>query len=233
MQKKSLIIGANWKMNPAPAGFDAPDSPYRSGVNRTVIVFPSAIDLAACIKAQLTVGAQCGRPEANGAFTGDIAMKESQRIGCTHVLCGHSERREHHGETDEFIAEQMHAAQKNGLIPVLCIGENADQREMDETKEVLAEQLLRVREVSGMIIAYEPVWAIGSGKCATPDDVNEMHAFIRSLLKDKSTKILYGGSVTGKNAAEYFAQEYVDGALVGGASLKPDEFKKIVETESR
>ncbi len=225
---KKFFIGANWKMNTVPLGWDAADSPYISTGNPNIVVFPSSLDLCRCIEKKLSVGAQCGRPETAGAFTGDIAMQELKKRGCTHVLCGHSERRQHHHETDADIALQVQGALKNGLIPIFCIGENADQREMGETEEVLAEQLLRCASVKGMIIAYEPVWAIGTGKTPTPKEVSETHAFIRSLLKDKKTQILYGGSVTGNNAAGFFAEEEIDGALVGGASLKPEEFRKIV-----
>lgn len=233
MPKKKLFIGANWKMNTAPVQWNAPDSPYRSSGNPDVVVFPSFLDLHSCLEKKLAVGGQYGRPEAAGAFTGDIAMKELRNIGCTHVLCGHSERRRHHEENDAFVAKQIESALENGLTPVLCIGENADQREMGETEEVLAEQLLQCAKTEGMIVAYEPVWAIGTGKTPTPKEVNDTHAFIRSLLKDKNTRILYGGSVTGENAAGFFAEEEIDGALVGGASLKPEEFRKIVEAARR
>ncbi len=216
-------------MNAAPVGWDTPDSPYVSSEAVDVAVFPTAIDLRLCIAAKLSVGAQCGRPETAGAFTGDIAMQQIKSIGCTHVLCGHSERRQHHEENDEYIAKQVLSALENGLIPVLCIGENSDQREMGETKEVLAEQLLALAETEGMIVAYEPVWAIGTGKTPTASEANETHAFIRSLLKDKNTRILYGGSMNSANAAEFLAQPEIDGGLIGGASLKPEEFRKIVE----
>ncbi len=226
---KQFFIGANWKMNTAPPGWDASDSAYAPTGNSEVVVFPSTLDLHRCMERKLRVGAQCGRPETAGAFTGDIAMQELKKIGCSYVLCGHSERRQHHHETDADIALQVQAALQNGLTPLLCIGENADQREMDETQEVLAEQLLRCASTKGMIIAYEPVWAIGTGKTPTPKEVRETHAFIRSVLKDKKTRILYGGSVTGENAAGFLAEKEIDGALVGGASLKPEEFRKIVE----
>ncbi len=233
MPKKKLFIGANWKMNQAPLLWDASDSPYRSNGNPDVVVFPSSLDLHSCIQEKFAVGGQYGRPEAAGAFTGDIAMKELRKVGCTHVLCGHSERRRHHEESDAFVAKQVESALQCGLTPVLCIGENADQREMDETKEVLAEQLLRCVAMKDMIVAYEPVWAIGTGRTPTQKEVDETHKFIRSLLKDKSTRIIYGGSVTGENAAGFFAEEEIDGALVGGASLKLEEFRKIVTAAKR
>lgn len=216
-------------MNAAPVGWDASDSPYFSMSNIDVVVFPTSIDLRMCTQKKLSVGAQYGRPETAGAFTGDIAMQEIRAVGCTHVLCGHSERRQHHEESDEMISKQVISALQCGLIPLLCIGENADQREMGETKEVLAQQLLAVSNVEGMIVAYEPVWAIGTGKTPTAPEANETHAFIRSLLKDKNTRILYGGSMNSANAAEFLAQPEIDGGLIGGASLKPEEFRKIVD----
>lgn len=231
---KKFFIGANWKMNAAPKGSMSEGSPYFSDGDPQIVVFPMYSDLQNCIRSgQLIVGAQCGRGEPQGAFTGDVSMKYLKEFGCSYVLCGHSERRQHHHETDADIALQVQEAIKCGLIPILCIGENADQREMDETQEVLAEQLLRCASTEGMIIAYEPVWAIGTGKTPTPKEVRETHAFIRSVLKDKKTRILYGGSVTGDNAAGFFAEEEIDGALVGGASLKPEEFRKIVEAARR
>ncbi len=157
-------------------------------------------------------------------------MTMLKEFGCSYVLCGHSERRQHHEESDESVLKQVVAAADAGLIPVLCIGETADQREMNETNEVLARQLKGLRESPEMLIAYEPVWAIGSGKTPSPEEANAAHTFIRSLLKNKMIRILYGGSVTAKNAAGFFAQPEIDGALVGGASLKLDEFRGIVES---
>ena len=229
MSNRKAFLGANWKMNPTPIGWDGADSPYRSTDAVDVVIFPTALDLRRCAEKKFTVGAQCARPEANGAFTGDIAMQQVKAAGCTHVLCGHSERRQHHEESDAFVALQVASALENGLTPVLCIGENADQREMGETKEVIAEQLLAVSNIEGMIVAYEPVWAIGTGKTPTANEANETHSFIRSLLRDKSTQIIYGGSMNASNAAEFLAQPDIDGGLIGGASLKPEEFRKIVE----
>src|SRR3989338_3948569 len=122
---KKFLIAANWKMNPAPAGFDAPDSPYRADSGVDVVVFPSLIDLHRCLIAQLIVGAQYGRPEKSGPLTGDVSIWELEKMGCRHVLCGHSERRENHKETDEFVAQQAIAALEAGIHPIVCIGETA------------------------------------------------------------------------------------------------------------
>ncbi len=250
MLKKQLFIGANWKMNPPPKGSMSEGSPYFSDGDPQIVVFPMFIDIQNCIRCgQLINGAQCGRAEPEGAFTGDVSMKILKEFGCSYVLCGHSEHRRYHHETDEEVSQQLSAAIEAGLIPILCIGETADERMRGETHEKLKTQLGIVlkahssklpfgpqwltsnqnEKTQSFLIAYEPVWAIGTGKTPTPEEVNEIHAFIRSLLKEKSTRIIYGGSVTGDNAAGFFAQKNIDGALVGGASLKPEEFKKIVE----
>ena len=230
---RKKFIGANWKMNPPPLSSLKKGSPYHHDY---VVVFPMATDIAACIDAGLTVGGQCGHPKDTGAFTGDIPMNTLKSFGCTHVLCGHSERRQYHGDTDTYIAEQVDAALKHGLIPILCIGETEEQREAGKTHDVLKKQLSAVLtnlssklSAKNFLIAYEPVWAIGSGKTPTPADVNNTHAFIRSLLPTDDIRIMYGGSMNGGNAEDLLSQEHVDGGLPGGASLRPGEFQKIVE----
>lgn len=229
-------------MHEPPAGWSDGDSPYRRTDAAEVMVFPSVIDIAACVDAGLTTGAQCGHPQTEGAFTGDICMKMLAGHGCRYVLCGHSERRQHHHESDEFIAEQVAAAINVGMIPILCIGETADERELGQAEEVVKRQLHAVLHHSeffmlnsAFVIAYEPVWAIGSGKNATAAEAQEMHAFIRSLLPADirgDLRIIYGGSVKDDNAAELIAQPDIDGFLVGGASLVPEEFRAIVATVS-
>lgn len=225
------IIAANWKMNAPPQGWDAEDSPYKPRDGADVIVFPSLPDLHFCLETFLIVGAQAGRPELSGAFTGDISMQMLAAHGCRYVLCGHSERRIHHHEQDDFIARQVKAAATAGLVPVLCVGETADEREMGQAQDVIRRQMASVGE-TGAIIAYEPVWAIGNGDTASADDAQEMHAFIRSLLPAGTrdgTHILYGGSVKPDNATELIAQPDIDGFLVGGASLIPADFRKIID----
>lgn len=230
MKDRKFLISANWKMNPAPAGFDAGNSPYRAHADVDVVVFAGCTDLHRCIGAKLTTGAQCGRPEPTGAFTGDVSIAMLKALGCRYVLCGHSERRKYHGETDAFVMEQAIAALEAGLHPIVCVGETEEERAKKKQNAVVERQLKALP--AGATIAYEPVWAIGTGKTATPNDAEEMHAFIRGLLpKDQkeSTRILYGGSMNAANAEELLKQKDVDGGLIGGASLKPDEFKKIVE----
>lgn len=231
------IVAANWKMNPPPNGWDAADASYRPHANVEVIVFPSSVDIDACVKQKILTGAQCGRSEPSGAFTGDLSMNMIASHGCRYVLCGHSERRQHHHESDEMIVEQVKAAIEAGLMPILCIGETADEREMGNAEETVQRQLNAVLEKFSILnsefcIAYEPVWAIGTGKTATPEDAQAMHAFIRSLVSSDfrdSIRIIYGGSVKAESAPSLSAMPDIDGFLVGGASLKPEEFARIVD----
>lgn len=236
---RKKFIGANWKMNPPPPDALRAGSAYH-GTEATVVVFPMATDITACIDAGLVVGGQCGHPKDTGAFTGDIPMKTLKTLGCNYVLCGHSERRQYHGDTDAFIAAQIDTALRHGLIPILCIGETEEEREAGKTHDVLKTQLSAVLTnlsskltAENFLIAYEPVWAIGSGKTPTPADANSTHTFIRSLLPHKDIRIIYGGSMNGDNAADLLSQEDVDGGLPGGASLKPDEFQKIIAGATR
>lgn len=238
MTPRPPLVAANWKMNPPPTGWDAPDSPFRPVAGVDVIVCPTFIDIPACISSGLVTGAQCGRPEQHGAFTGDASMKMAADKGCTYVLCGHSERRQHHHETDAFIAQQVQAALDLGLTPILCIGETADERELGQEKETVKRQLSIVlaadsSQLAALVLAYEPVWAIGTGKTASAQDAQDMHAFIRGLLPEscrEKVRIIYGGSVKPDNAAELIKQPDIDGFLVGGASLRPEEFASIVKT---
>lgn len=220
------FIAANWKMNPAPAGFDAKDSPYRQTASVDVVVFPVVTDLQKVRSAELMFGAQGGRPEAKGSFTGDVSIKQLADAGCRYVLCGHSERRKFHGEDDDYVMQQVIAALENNLHPILCIGET-EEEDPKNIRHILKKQLQGLPADEKILIAYEPSWAIGSGTPRTPDDVQEIHSFIRSLL-EKPTRILYGASVNEDNAAGLIAQKDVDGFIVGGASLDPVAFRKIV-----
>jgi len=225
------FIGANIKMNPLPKDLAC----YKSTTNADVVIFPSFLDLEQCIAKKLVTGAQWGHPNGNGAATGDVSMTMLKTIGATHVLCGHSERRKNHGESDTFVTEQVHAAMDNGLVVILCIGEMEAEHAMKKTNEIVKRQLKAVTDrckltADQCIIAYEPVWAIGSGKTPTMNDIQSIHRFIRSLLPDVDIRILYGGSVNAQNASEIFGCDGVDGALVGGASLDPQGFKKIVDS---
>lgn len=218
------LIAANWKMNAAPAGFESAQA-FRSTDSADVVVFPSTLDIHAVVKAGIITGGQASRPEEKGAFTGDVSIHALKNAGCTYVLCGHSERRQHHHETDEDIARQADAAKALGLTPILCVGETLAEREAGKEEEVVGRQLSLVKDIP--VVAYEPVWAIGTGKTATTEQVAAMHAFIRSIV-GADTKILYGGSVKPDNAKELLGQPNVDGALVGGAALVADSFASIV-----
>ena len=186
------------------------------------------------------LGAQDVCAEAQGAFTGEVSAAMLKDVGCEYVIVGHSERRLIFREGDQLVARKFQAAQSRQLIPILCVGEQLADRDANRTMDVIARQLDPVLELSGIdafanaVIAYEPVWAIGTGRNATPEQAQEVHAFIRARLQARNakiaaeTRILYGGSVKAGNAAELFAQPDVDGGLIGGASLKADEFLAIL-----
>lgn len=243
MHERGYLIAANWKMHVPPEGFDTVDSPYRSAEHAEVMVFAPFLYVSACVKAGLITGAQCGHPEDTGAHTGCVSMAMIKHAGCEAVLCGHSERRHELGETDVLVMQQATSALDHGLHPIVCVGETADQRKAGSQHAVVQSQLSMILPLfsraprdaqhAALTIAYEPVWAIGTGVNATPDEAEEMHAFIRSLLPEfakKSARIIYGGSVTGENASSLLSQQNIDGALIGGASLKPEEFRLIVES---
>jgi triosephosphate isomerase len=187
----------------------------------------------------VALGAQSVCAEAQGAFTGEVSGAMLRDVGCRYVLVGHSERRQLYGETDALVARKFMSAQAQGLVPVLCVGETLEEREADRTGKVVARQLEAVLSVSGVasfakaVIAYEPVWAIGTGRTASPEQAQEVHALIRAKVAARdgtiaaSVRILYGGSVKASNARELFAMADIDGGLVGGASLKAEEFAQI------
>ncbi len=189
----------------------------------------------------IILGAQNVDVNATGAFTGDISPEMLKDVGATHIIIGHSERREYHHESDEFVAQKFAFLKENGLIPVLCIGETDAQNEAGETVAVCARQLDAVikahgvEALNGAIIAYEPIWAIGTGKAATAEDAQRIHASIRAHIAEqsetvaKNVVIQYGGSVKPENAAAYFAQPDIDGALVGGAALNAESFAAIAK----
>jgi triosephosphate isomerase len=185
------------------------------------------------------LGAQSVGAETQGAFTGEVSAPMLRDVGCRYVIVGHSERRHIFGESDALVARKFVAAQGAGLVPVLCVGETLDERESGRTNDVVARQMDAVLSVSGVrafaraIVAYEPVWAIGTGRNATPDQAQDVHAMIRGRLAGldgtiaQSVRILYGGSVKASNARDLFSMPDIDGGLVGGASLKADEFAHI------
>ncbi|WP_005032333.1 triose-phosphate isomerase [Holophaga foetida] len=239
------IVVANWKMNllrkDAAAFCEAFLKAYKPKGRVEVGIAPSFPLIRAVKNRVATSGAkvfaQNGHAEAKGAFTGEVSMPQIQDSGCDGVILGHSECRQYNGETEATLVPKIRAARENELLPLLCIGETLAQREANQTLEVLRQQLSILPEVGAgpLWLAYEPVWAIGTGKVATPEQVREVHAFIREevvrLLGEagKEVPILYGGSVTPDNFEELLTIPDVAGGLVGGASLVPEKFLKLVQ----
>lgn len=240
----STLVAGNWKTNLTGtlASELAEEIGHRLG--KGVAVFPPAV-YAERVRVGLAdsgvaLGLQDVSEQSFGATTGDHAAEQLLDVGCTYALVGHSERRARHGETNESVAEKAKAASEAGLIPVVCCGEQLAERESDTQEAVVEGQLAEViSALSGRewVIAYEPVWAIGTGQTASAEQAQAMHAFIRRLLGEQDpaerTKILYGGSVNAANAAGFAACKDIDGALVGGASLKIDEFVAIAAAFQR
>ncbi|MFN4088422.1 MAG: triose-phosphate isomerase [Alphaproteobacteria bacterium] len=248
MARRPLIAG-NWKMNcllvegTHLAGTLVGRVAEEPRIAAELLVCPPATLLAPVGEllrgTVIALGGQDCHAAANGAHTGDVAAEMLADAGCTHVIVGHSERRADHGETDATVGAKAAAALRAGLVAIVCVGETAAQREAGEALEVVRTQVRgSVPEGAtprSLVLAYEPVWAIGTGKVARPEDVAEMHAAIRrelaGILADgASVRILYGGSVKPDNAAELLGLDDVDGALVGGASLKADDFWAIAKT---
>ncbi len=244
---RTPIAAGNWKMHGTRAETASLLGAMVGGLDSArkaeVIVFPTFVHIGDALDAVgdsgIAVGAQNVSDQPKGAFTGEVSAPMLADMGVTHTLVGHSERRALFGESDEAVAAKFIAASKAGLVPVLCVGESLDERESGATEAVVKRQLEAVVSAAGAgalnnaIVAYEPVWAIGTGKTATPEQAQAVHAFIRGLLAEHdanmagSLRILYGGSVKGSNAAELFGMDDVDGGLVGGASLNADDFLKI------
>jgi triosephosphate isomerase len=242
------IAAGNWKMHGDLASnaslFEAIDGAAKATSGQVMIFAPavyldSLLRQAAELDSPIIIGAQNMSEHESGAYTGEISGAMVKDLGCTHVLVGHSERRSLYHETNEVVASKFAAALTSDLVPVLCVGETLEEREADQTMAVVLGQIDAVASVVGYeavcnaVVAYEPVWAIGTGKTATPEQAQEVHQQIRAHLKAQvgdladSTAILYGGSVNGSNADELFSMADIDGGLVGGASLKADAFSAI------
>ncbi|MBN2020507.1 MAG: triose-phosphate isomerase [Sedimentisphaerales bacterium] len=250
--RKPFIAG-NWKMN--TDGHSAVKL-AESIVSGCSDLDSGSVDVAVCppfvylqqagkalSSSRVALGAQDVYFEQKGAFTGEISAAMLKDIGCTYAICGHSERRHVIGETDELINKKVHAAISGGLLPILCVGELLEERKASKTAEVVTRQMkkglagLSKEKMSAVTIAYEPVWAIGTGLTATPEQAQDVHALIRNLLAEMfdrkiagEIRIQYGGSVKPDNARELMQKEDVDGLLVGGASLKADDFVAIVKS---
>lgn len=243
-QMKQLIVG-NWKMNGRADQIAEWTNFDPSAVTDKVdlAICPPAVyftDLAIHLTDDVAIGAQdCSLRAEDGAYTGEVSAKMLSDIGCDYVILGHSERRQYNGETDEIVKSKAENAIKADLTAIICVGETLNQRENNEAECVVKTQILgslpEGADAENTVIAYEPVWAIGTGKVASPADVQAMHGFIRGLLKEKldnggAIRILYGGSVKANNAGELLALPDVNGALVGGASLTQSEFLNIAKS---
>ena len=250
---RKILLAGNWKMNGDKAMIDRLLKDLLTGLagpeRVEMAVFPPFPYLQHTQKilqgTSIAWGGQTLNPAAQGAHTGEVCASMLRDFGCRYVLVGHSERRTLHGESDTEVALRFEAAQKGGLEPVLCVGETLAERERGETRQVVTRQVNAVLDRCGIdsfaaaTIAYEPVWAIGSGKTASPDQAQEIHEFIRDKLRVRDDtiaaqiRILYGGSVNGGNAADLFARKDIDGGLVGGASLKAEDFLAIRDAAVR
>ncbi|MBI3783021.1 MAG: triose-phosphate isomerase [Deltaproteobacteria bacterium] len=248
--KPTPLIAGNWKMHCSLSEAKALVDGLKAGVaglkDRQVLVGPpfTALETVARTIAgsAILLAGQDLHWEPKGAFTGAVSAPMLRDVGCTHVIIGHSERRQFFGETDETVNKKIAAAQTAGLVPIVCVGETLEQREKNQTMTVIEQQLRRGLlgqkgdAIAALVIAYEPVWAIGTGKVATPEQAQEVHATIRRILGELGAKeaaaacrILYGGSVKPDNIDELMRQTDIDGALVGGASLQVESFVRIAK----
>jgi triosephosphate isomerase len=247
---RRYLIAGNWKMFKTVSEGIALVDAIRSGLAKQpmevdVLVAPPFTALHAVAEALsgsgIALGAQNMHWEREGAFTGEVSPAMLKDVGCTHAILGHSERRQLFGETDEGVGRKARAALDNGLTPILCVGETLAERESSRTLEVVERQTERALrdvtpdEAARIVVAYEPVWAIGTGLAATPEQAQDVHAFIRQLVSRShgepvaaALRILYGGSVKPANAATLMAKPDIDGALVGGACLEADSFLKVI-----
>jgi triosephosphate isomerase len=246
---RTPLLAANWKMHKTRAEaetfLDAFLPAVEGVADAEVVICPPYTALAEvvelCGTGPVRVAAQNMHESDSGAFTGEVSAAMLLELGAQGVILGHSERRQMFGETDEALARKVPAALEAGLEPILCVGEDESQRDGDETADVLTRQIeadlaeVSAEELPRVVIAYEPIWAIGTGRTATPEQAQEAVALIRALMAERDSgaaervRILYGGSVKPANAAELIGQPDVDGALVGGASLEPDDFAAIVK----
>jgi triosephosphate isomerase len=231
-----MLIAGNWKMYKGPAE----TAEFCLGLREQelqgvdVVICPPFVSLAVAVQllagTEIAVAAQTVHWEDEGAYTGEVSAPMLRELGVYGAIVGHSERRQYFGETDETVGNRVHSALEAGLFVITCIGETEEERERGQTEDVLRRQLSVLEPDDNLVLAYEPVWAIGTGKTATPELAQEAHAFVKSLL---DAPVLYGGSVKPENAADLLAQPDVDGALVGGASLELESFTAICRAAIR
>lgn len=257
MTSRRTLIAANWKMNGDIALLDSILSAIREtelSTNVDTLICPpltllSSFDNAGAgsdVNNKVNKGAQNVSQHDSGAYTGEISVDMLKAVDCEYVLVGHSERREIYAETNSIVAEKFVQIARSGMKPILCLGETLNERESEKTENILTEQINAVTAISNAddwqnaVIAYEPIWAIGTGKTATPEMAQKTHQFIREYLHlnkvtqtiSESIQILYGGSMKPANAAQLLAQKDIDGGLIGGASLDPDSFTSILKAAS-
>ena len=251
---RKTIIAGNWKMNKTPAEAKALIEEMKPLLSKTkwceMVLCVPFTDIQAAVKAakgsKIAIGAENMHFEKSGAFTGEISADMLKELGVKYVIIGHSERRQYFNETDEACVKKVQVALENGLRPILCAGEALTEREQDVTMEVIRKQSkialqnVAVEDIKKVVIAYEPIWAIGTGKTATAEQANEVCAQIRKViagLYDQEAAdgitIQYGGSMNAKNAAELLAQPDIDGGLIGGAALKPEQFVDIINAANQ
>jgi len=250
IKMRNPIIGGNWKMNkgiPSEAAEMLKELiPLVKKIRYVdIVIAPPFTAISSVIqtveKTNIMVGAQNMYYEEKGAFTGEVSAIFLKALGCKYVILGHSERRDIFNENDDLINKKLKKALNSDLIPIVCIGEHLEERETGKTKEIIENQFnrtfkdLKSKEISKTIIAYEPIWAIGTGKTATPEQAEEIHIFIRELIESsygkitaEKVRIQYGGSIKSNNAKEIFEKENIDGGLVGGSSLQSKSFYEII-----
>lgn len=253
---RRFLIAGNWKMNCGPKA----TSSLLNGIKNKLSAMPDSVDGLVCPPAislttaanelngfdGISLGAQNVHFEDNGAYTGEVSTSMLNEVGCQYVIVGHSERREYFGETDKTVNAKVVKTLEDGLKPVICVGESLKQRKAGEHQLMVKKQVqaaligVEVEDADNVVIAYEPIWAIGTGETATPDQAQEMHKMIREVLSDyfdeetgQKLRILYGGSMKPHNAEELLEQPDVDGGLIGGASLKADSFSEIIRIAER
>ena len=249
-----MLVAGNWKMNLDLAAARQLTRGVVSAVGKpqltTIAICPPFVDLDATYSilhgSGIRMGAQNMHHEDSGAFTGEVSAPMLRAVGCHYVILGHSERRQFFSETDASINRKVHQAQKHRLVPIVCVGESLAQRDGNRQNDVVEAQLrdgladITLEHGSELVLAYEPIWAIGTGRTATPSQVEEMHTHIRSLANElfgqkigHSIEILYGGSVKPGNAEELFRRDNVDGGLIGGAALNAEDFASIVSSAEK
>ena len=228
---RSRLVAGNWKMHGSRASIAALLDALvaaNPGSSAVCVPFPYLAQVAERLRgSRIAWGAQTASEHAQGAYTGEVSAPMLAEFGCRYVIVGHSERRHIYGETDQQVAAKFAAVRAAGMTPILCVGETLAEREAGKTEDVVARQLGAV-QFADAVLAYEPVWAIGTGRNATPEQAQEVHAFLRHRVPS-GTSILYGGSVKAQNAAQIFAMPDVDGGLIGGASLVAKDFLDIVK----